>query len=344
MVVLLTGHAGFIGFHLAKKLLSMGIVVIGIDNLNPYYDVNLKKARLDQLLPFAHFTHYECDISDAPQIADIFERHKPTHVIHLAAQAGVRHSIDHPTDYIQSNIVGFFTILDQARKAKVNHFIFASSSSVYGSNCEIPFNESDTTDHPLNLYGATKKSNEVMAHAYSALYQLPVTGLRFFTVYGPWGRPDMALFKFTQSIYDHENLQVFSNGTSVRDFTYIDDIVEGITRLLDHLPHPSPTSKINDLSHQSSVAPYKIYNIGRGEPQKLIDFINALEDETGMLAFKDLLPHQPGDSPITSASTTNLFDAIGYRPRVSIKDGIKAFVAWYKDFYKVSNPDLADYS
>lgn len=336
MVVLITGHAGFIGFHTARKLLSLNIPVVGIDNLNDYYDVTLKKARLNQLKSTPQFTHYTCSVEDTAKIADIFANHKPTHVIHLAAQAGVRHSLHHPESYVTSNIQGFLSILESCRHHPVNHLVFASSSSVYGANILMPYAESHTTDHPLSFYGATKKANEVMAHAYSALYQIPTTGLRFFTVYGPWGRPDMALFKFTKALMDHAPLEVYNHGQMVRDFTYIDDIVEGIERVLNHIPTPQAPSSPNAPSNISAVAPFALYNIGRGEPQKLSDFIKALEDEIGRKGQIQPLPLQPGDSRETSACTENLFQAIGYQPKVSINEGIKNFVDWYCDYYKVN--------
>jgi len=333
--ILVTGCAGFIGFHVAKRLLADGYPVVGVDNLNDYYDVNLKKARLEQLQKFAEFSFIRASLEDRDEIGKIFSLYKPAVVIHLAAQAGVRYSLENPYAYIDSNIVGFLNILEGCRRDGVEHLIYASSSSVYGANAKMPFSEHDNVDHPLSLYGATKKANELMAHAYSHLYGLPTTGLRFFTVYGPWGRPDMALFIFTKAILEGKPIKVFNYGKMKRDFTYIDDVVEGVIRLLDKKPEPKPAWDAINPDPATSSAPYRIYNIGNNQPVELSRFIAALESALGREAQKEYLPHQDGDVPETYAVIDDLFQVVGFRPVTPIEEGIKKFVAWYKDYYGV---------
>jgi UDP-glucuronate 4-epimerase len=336
--ILVTGAAGFIGFHLTKKLLAKGADVIGIDNLNDYYDVGLKKARLSELE--THNTHnnfqfYQLDLSDRPGMADLFEQIKPEKVAHLAAQAGVRYSLTNPHAYVDSNLVGFVNILEGCRHNNVQHLVFASSSSVYGKNTKMPFSVQDNVDHPVSLYAATKKANELMAHTYSHLYSLPTTGLRFFTVYGPWGRPDMAYFLFTKAILEGKPIKVFNQGRMRRDFTYIDDIVEGIIRVLDHIPQPNPDYSSDSGSPGSSAAPYKIYNIGNNQPVELLRFIEVLEDCLGMKAQKEMLPMQPGDVPATYADIEELSQDVGFKPSTPIEVGLRRFVDWYRSYYQV---------
>jgi UDP-glucuronate 4-epimerase len=333
--ILLTGCAGFIGFHAAKRLLSAGLDVVGIDNLNDYYDVGLKKARLEQLEKFEDFSFVLASLEDREAIEDTFSDYKPTIVINLAAQAGVRYSLSNPHAYIDSNIVGFMNILESCRKHKVEHLIYASSSSVYGANTKMPFSVHDNVDHPLSLYAATKKANELMAHTYSHLYGLPTTGLRFFTVYGPWGRPDMALFIFTKAILAGKPIKVFNYGHMKRDFTYIDDVVEGLVRLLHQKPRPDPSWDPANPDPATSAAPYRLYNIGNNQPVELNRFIAALEAALGKKAQKEYLPLQAGDVPETYADIQDLFEAVGFRPTTSIEAGIAKFVAWYKDYYRV---------
>ena len=333
MIVLITGVAGFIGFHVAKRLLHQGISVVGIDNLNNYYDPSLKEARLKKLTPSKFFRFFRCDIENYESIKEIFNDCRPDQVINLAAQAGVRYSIENPNAYIQANLVGFSNILEASKNHDVSHFVYASSSSVYGGNTLMPFSESHPVDHPVSLYAATKKANELMAHTYSHLFKLPTSGLRFFTVYGPWGRPDMALFLFTKAIVAGTPIDVYNNGNMMRDFTYIDDIVESIIRLL---PKP-PTANISfDTSHpdsSSSWAPYQVFNIGNSSPVPLMDYIDALELSLGKKAIKKFLPIQPGDVPATSADTEKLSNWIDFRPSTKIEYGVSKFVSWYRDFY-----------
>ncbi|CAG9434790.1 NAD-dependent epimerase [Providencia alcalifaciens] len=330
MKYLVTGAAGFIGSAIVKKLNSLGHDVIGIDNINNYYDVNLKHTRLNNIKN-SKFKFIELDIVNKVAVSDFFMAENFDRVIHLAAQAGVRYSLQNPFAYADSNLNGHLAILEGCRQAKVKHLVYASSSSVYGVTDKMPFTTDMPTDHPVSLYAATKKANELMAHSYSHLYQLPTTGLRFFTVYGPWGRPDMALFKFTKAILAGEPIDVYNNGNLSRDFTFIDDIVEGVIRISDIIPQADPQNH-SDSPAQSS-APYRIYNIGNGQPVKLIDFISALEKALGKEAIKNFLPMQAGDVYTTWADTEDLFNVTGYRPHVSIEQGVQAFVDWYKSYY-----------
>ena len=333
MNILVTGSAGFIGSHLAQKLLEREDTVIGIDNHNDYYDIKLKEDRLNQFIDNKNYSHYRCDIADKNEIEKIFKEHKPKKVINLAAQAGVRYSIENPHAYIDSNIVGFTNILEACRHNKVSHLVNASSSSVYGANTKMPFSIHDNVDHPLSLYAASKKANELFAHTYSNLYQLPTTGLRFFTVYGPWGRPDMALFKFTKAILNNEPIQVFNYGNHKRDFTYVDDIVEGVIRVLDKPAEPNTEWTGEAPDSGSSFAPWRVYNIGNNNPIELNDYISAIEDATGVIAKKEFLPLQPGDVPETYADISDLEEFFEYKPTTKVEDGIKNFVEWYKSYY-----------
>jgi len=333
--VLVTGCAGFIGFHVAKRLLADGYPVVGVDNLNDYYDVNLKKARLAQLQKFEDFSFIRASLEDRKAIEEVFSNNSLSKVIHLAAQAGVRYSLENPYAYIDSNIVGFLNILEGCRHYGVEHLIYASSSSVYGANAKMPFSEHDNVDHPLSLYGATKKANELMAHTYSYLYGLPTTGLRFFTVYGPWGRPDMAPFIFTKDIIEGKPIKVFNYGKMKRDFTYIDDVVEGVVRLLDKKPEPNSGWDATNPDPATSSAPYRIYNVGNNQPVELSRFIAAIESALEREAQKEYLPLQAGDVPETCAAIDDLFQAVGFKPITPIEEGIKKFVVWYKDYYGV---------
>lgn len=335
MKVLVTGAAGFIGLHTSKALLDRGDEVFGADNLNAYYDVGLKNARLAQLTNRNGFHFSKLDISDRAAMAELFAEHRFDRVVHLAAQAGVRYSLENPHAYIESNVQGFLNILEGCRHAKIPHCVFASSSSVYGANTKKPFSEGDAADHPLSLYAATKKANEMMAHTYASLYGLPMTGLRFFTVYGPWGRPDMALFMFTKRILEGLPIDVFSGGHHARDFTYVDDIVEGVVRTMDKIAGPDPGWSSEAPRPDTSQAPYRIYNIGNNTPVPLTDFIALIEQETGRKAVLNMLPPQPGDVPETYANVDALMTAIGFKPETSLAEGIRRFVAWYRDFYKV---------
>ncbi|MFJ8257591.1 NAD-dependent epimerase [Peribacillus asahii] len=334
--VLVTGAAGFIGFHLSNRLLKEGYKVIGIDNINDYYDVNLKYSRLEILQSEENFTFEKVSLEDKDAVDSVFAKYKPEIVVNLAAQAGVRYSLENPHAYIESNIVGFTNILEGSRHHKVEQLIYASSSSVYGANTSLPFSVHDNVDHPISLYAATKKANELMAHTYSHLYGIPTTGLRFFTVYGPWGRPDMALFLFTKAIINGEPIKVFNNGNMMRDFTYVDDIVESIYRLTLRNPEPNPEWSGKNPDPGTSYAPYKVYNIGNNNPVKLMDFIEAIENKLGIEAKKDFMPLQAGDVPETYANVEDLFRDIDFRPQTSIKDGIGNFVDWYLEYYKIN--------
>jgi UDP-glucuronate 4-epimerase len=333
MKVLVTGSAGFIGSALTLRLLDRGDTVIGIDNHNDYYDPAIKEARLARHANHPNYTHHRIDLENSKAIEECFFTHKPQRVVNLAAQAGVRYSIENPLAYVYSNIVGFAHILEACRHYEVEHLVYASSSSVYGANTEIPFSEHHTVDHPLSLYAASKKSNELMAHTYSHLYNLPTTGLRFFTVYGPWGRPDMALFKFTKAILAGEPIQVFNYGKHRRDFTYIDDIVEGVIRVLDQPAAANPAWQSNAPDPCTSLAPWRVYNIGNNQPIELMDYISALEKALGKTAEKQLLPLQAGDVPDTFADVADLVERFHYQPATTVKEGIQRFVAWYnKEF------------
>ena len=335
MNYLVTGAAGFIGFHVSLRLLKAGYRVVGIDNLNDYYDVRLKKDRVRLLEAYPDFTFQQTDIADRAAMEQLFGCFRFDRVIHLAAQAGVRYSIENPHAYVDANIVGHLNILEGCRQQKVGHLLFASSSSVYGLNRKLPFSTEDSVDHPVSLYAATKKSNELMSHSYAHLYQLPVSGLRFFTVYGPWGRPDMALFKFTRAMLAGEAIDVYNYGKMQRDFTYIDDIVEAIFRLQDNVPTPDAGWSVESGSTAMSSAPYRIYNIGNSQPVPLMDYISALEQALGMTAKKNMLPLQPGDVLDTSADTTELYKLINFTPETPVVAGVKKFVDWYRDYYKV---------
>ncbi|MFL7023559.1 NAD-dependent epimerase [Enterovibrio norvegicus] len=333
--VLVTGVSGFIGSKVATQLLDKGMSVIGVDCLNDYYDVSLKEARLNLLLEEENFIFSKVDISCRELVTELFDEYKFDVVIHLAAQAGVRYSIDNPMAYADSNLIGHLNILEGCRHSKVKHLVYASSSSVYGLNQKTPFETNDSVDHPVSLYAATKKSNELMAHSYSHLYDLPTTGLRFFTVYGPWGRPDMAPFIFTKKILEGQTIDINNNGDMWRDFTYIDDIVEGIVRIADVIPTRNDKWTVETGTPATSSAPYSVYNIGHGSPVNLMDFIKEIESALGIEAKKNFREMQPGDVYKTYADTTDLFEATGYKPKVGLKEGVKALVDWYRDFYKV---------
>ena len=331
--ILVTGCAGFIGMHCAERLLARGAQVVGIDNLNAYYDPALKEARLARLTGHPCFRFERIDLADRAAMAGLFARVRPARVLHLAAQAGVRYSIDQPDDYTDSNLLGFGNLLQGCRTAQVQHLVFASSSSVYGGNARLPYSERDAVDHPISYYAATKKANEVMAHTYAHLYRIPVTGLRFFTVYGPWGRPDMALFKFTRAMLAGEAIDVYGEGRLVRDFTYIDDIVEGVLRVLDKPATPDPAYDPLAPNPGTSSAPYRIFNIGNSAPTVLMDYITALESALGITARKNMLPIQPGDMHSTAADMSALASWVGFAPHTPVRDGVARFVHWYKDFY-----------
>ncbi|MBN2846027.1 MAG: NAD-dependent epimerase [Deltaproteobacteria bacterium] len=335
--ILVTGSAGFIGFHLSKRLLDNGFVVFGIDNLNEYYDVTLKKSRLHILEAYDTFTFFKADISHREAVADLFKEKGFEVVVHLAAQPGVRYSLVNPDAYVSSNLVGFANILEGCRHSSIDHLIFASSSSVYGGNREIPFSVNHNVDHPISLYAATKKSNELMAHSYASLFNLPCTGLRFFTVYGPWGRPDMAYFLFTRALFEGNPIDVYNYGRMKRDFTYVDDIVGSLLKLIGKIPDADPDWKEGGSATGSSFAPYKIYNIGGSNPVELKRFIEILEQYTGRRAVKNLLPMQPGDMLETLADVGNLEETIGYRPTVGIEEGLRRFVEWYRDYYGIND-------
>jgi UDP-glucuronate 4-epimerase len=331
--VLVTGAAGFIGFHVCRTLLERGDRVTGLDNLNDYYDVNLKRDRIAQLGSPAAFTFQRLDCADRSAMSRLFEQSKFETVVHLAAQAGVRHSLTHPHDYAQANLVGFLNVLEGCRNSAVGHLVFASSSSVYGANTRMPFSVHDIADHPLSLYGATKKANELMAHAYSHLFSLPATGLRFFTVYGPWGRPDMALFKFTRAILEGTPIDVYNRGDMRRDFTYIDDVVEGIVRVTARAAAPDPAWSGDRPDPAASTAPYRLYNIGNHQPIELLRVIELLEQCLGKPAQKNLLPMQPGDVRETFAGVDDLARDVGFRPATPIEEGIERFVRWFREYY-----------
>lgn len=334
MKVLVTGTAGFIGNTLAQRLLERGDVVIGIDSLNDYYDVNLKLARLARIASHPNFIDIRADVADQSAVESAFDKHQPVRVVHLAAQAGVRYSIDNPRVYIDSNITGFINILECCRHEQIEHLVYASTSSVYGANTKQPFSVHHNVDHPMSLYAATKKANELMAHTYSSLFGLPTTGLRFFTVYGPWGRPDMALFKFTESILAGRPIDVYNFGNHRRDFTYVADIVEGVIRALDRPAPPNSSWNGDQPDSATSYAPYRLYNIGNNQPVELLRYIEVLEECLGKKAEKNLLPLQPGDVPDTYADVQDLIDDVGYRPSTPIELGIRNFVDWYLEFYQ----------
>jgi UDP-glucuronate 4-epimerase len=332
--ILVTGAAGFIGFHLSRRLLESGDEVAGLDNLNPYYDVTLKEARLSLLEKNSAFRFIRSDIADRKAMAALFEAERPDIVVNLAAQAGVRYSLENPHAYVESNLVGFMNVLEGCRHQHVRHLVFASSSSVYGANTRMPFSVHDNVDHPLSLYAATKKANELMAHTYASLYGLPCTGLRFFTVYGPWGRPDMALFLFTRAILEGRPIDVFNEGRMERDFTYIDDIVEGVARIMERIPAPDAAWNGARPDPAISFAPYRLYNIGNNRPVTLMDFIAILEGRLGRKAKKNFLPMQPGDVPATFADIDDLMADADFKPATSIEEGIGRFVAWYRDYFQ----------
>ncbi|MFV8781262.1 NAD-dependent epimerase [Microbulbifer sp. SA54] len=342
MKCLVTGNAGFIGFHVAKTLLERGDSVIGIDNVNDYYDTSLKESRLRELDNVAgqqgtdvEYRFYRGNIADKSFLDQCFSEHQFDRVIHLAAQAGVRHSIEHPEAYVESNLIGFANLLEACRHASSPHLTYASTSSVYGGNTTMPFSEDHSADHPLQFYAATKRANELMAHSYSHLFKLPTTGLRFFTVYGPWGRPDMALFKFTRLILEEKAIPVFNHGHHSRDFTYIDDIVEGVIKSSDQIASEDGNWSSADPNPSTSNAPYRVFNIGNGDPAQLSEYIEALEESLGKKAIKDLLPMQKGDIPDTHADTTRLQQAIGYKPGTGVREGVQKFVDWYRSYYSV---------
>lgn len=335
MNVFITGVAGFIGFHLARRLIDNGVGIYGIDNLNPYYDPSLKRDRLSLLKGHPLFRFEELDLTCRAGMEDLFRKERFDVVVHLAAQAGVRYSIENPHAYVDSNLVGFLHILEGCRHAAVPHLVYASSSSVYGANIKMPFSVHDNVDHPISLYAATKKANELMAHTYAGLYGLPCTGLRFFTVYGPWGRPDMALFRFTKAILEDEPIDIYNYGDMERDFTFVDDIVEGIVRIMDYIPKPDASWDGLQADPGTSFAPYRLYNIGGSHPVRLMHFIEVLENELGKKAQKNMLPLQKGDVKATVADALDLEAAIQFRPQIPVEIGIKRFVQWYREYYRV---------
>jgi UDP-glucuronate 4-epimerase len=332
--VLVTGAAGFIGFHVAQRLLESGRNVVGLDNLNSYYDPKLKEARRGQLAKFDRFSFVKLDLADRVGMSALFAEHRFAHVVHLAAQAGVRHSLIDPYAYVDANLVGFTNILEGCRHHGCRHLLFASSSSVYGANTKMPFSIHDNVDHPLSLYGASKKANELMAHAYAHLYHLPTTGLRFFTVYGPWGRPDMAMWIFASAIIAGRPIRLFNHGQMRRDFTYIDDVVEAVVRLVEHVPAGNPQWSGEAPDPGSSAAPWRIYNIGNNNPVELLEVVRLLEDAIGMKAKRELAPMQPGDVPATYADVDDLMREVGFKPATPIKDGIDRFIKWYRDYHR----------
>jgi UDP-glucuronate 4-epimerase len=331
--VLVTGAAGFIGFHLSKRLLREGFDVVGIDNINPYYDINLKRARLERLKEHGNFRFHKIDLANKPELDNIFDKSPFEVVVNLAAQAGVRYSLSHPEAYVSANLVGFGNLLEACRHNNIEHLVFASSSSVYGANTKMPFSVHHNVDHPVSLYAATKKANELMAHTYSHLYDIRCTGLRFFTVYGPWGRPDMALYLFTRAILEGKPIKVFNHGNMQRDFTYIDDIIEGVVRVMGRLPEPNSEWSGDHPDPGTSYTQYRIYNIGNNQPVNLLDFIAILEKELGKEAKKEFLDLQPGDVLATCADVDDLVSDVGFRPKTPLTEGIKRFVTWFKDFY-----------
>ncbi len=333
MKVLVTGAAGFIGFHVSKYLMKRGDEVFGIDNINDYYDPNIKLGRLDMLREFDTFSFEKMDISDKEAMENLFKTQKFDAVINLAAQAGVRYSLENPHVYMESNIVGFLNVLEGVRHHKINHLVYASSSSVYGANTLQPFSEHHNIDHPVSLYAASKKANELMAHSYSHLYDMKTTGLRFFTVYGPWGRPDMALFLFAKGILEGKPINIFNNGDMIRDFTYIDDIVEGIVRVMDNPPSGNPEWSGDNPDPATSYTNYRVFNIGNNSPVKLMDFVEAIENAVGKKAIKNFMPMQPGDVPSTCADVSELEKEVGFKPATSIQQGIDNFVAWYREYF-----------
>ena len=335
MKILVTGTAGFIGSTLALKLLERGDEVIGIDNVNDYYDVNLKLARLERVKAYDGFTEVRGDLENKELVKETFEKHQPHRVVNLAAQAGVRYSLENPYAYIEANILGYLNILENCRYNNVEHLVYASTSSVYGSHTNMPFSIHESVDHPVSLYAATKKSNELMAHTYSHLFNLPTTGLRFFTVYGPWGRPDMALFLFTKNILAGKPINVFNYGKHKRDFTYVEDIVEGVVRTLDKVATPNEDWDSNNPDPATSAAPFRVYNIGNNEPVDLEHYIHVLEECLGKKAEKNLMPLQAGDVPDTYADVSDLIKDVNYKPDTSVEDGVKRFVEWYRDYYQV---------
>jgi UDP-glucuronate 4-epimerase len=335
MTILVTGAAGFVGYHVARRLLDRGDTVVGLDNLNAYYDVSLKEARLVQLTSHPGFRFAKLDVADREGMASLFAHERPQRIVHLAAQAGVRYSIANPHAYVDSNLVGFANILEGCRHNGAEHLVYASSSSVYGGNTSLPFSEHDNIDHPVSLYAATKKANELMAHTYSHLFRLPTTGLRFFTVYGPWGRPDMALFLFTKAILEGRPIDVFNHGNMVRDFTYIDDIVEGVVRVVDRPAEAHPAFEPARPDPGTSNAPYRVFNIGNSQPTPLSEYIEALEDALGRKAQRNYLPMQPGDVPATSANTDELDAWVGFKPNTPVREGVRRFVEWYREYHGV---------
>jgi len=333
--ILVTGAAGFIGMHVSQRLLARGDIVVGLDNLNDYYDITLKEARLARLLPHPNFRFHRLDVADRPGMADLFAAERPARVIHLAAQAGVRYSLVNPHAYVDSNLQGFMSILEGSRHHGVEHLVYASSSSVYGGNTALPFSEHQNVDHPVSLYAATKKANELMAHTYSHLFRLPTTGLRFFTVYGPWGRPDMAPILFTRAMLEGRAIDVYNHGKMARDFTYIDDIVEGVIRVVDKPAQVAPQFDAARPDPAISNAPYRIFNIGNNRPTPLMDFIQALEQALGVVARKNYLPMQPGDVPATAANIDELDAWVGFRPDTTVTTGVARFADWYKSYYPI---------
>ena len=338
MEILVTGSAGFIGSEVALHLLENGHKVVGVDNLNPYYDVNLKCRRIERLKPYENYTNIQININDQDKFNKVFQNHSINKIIHLAAQAGVRHSLKSPQDYIDSNILGFLNVLEACRNFEIEHLVYASTSSVYGGNTKMPFCEDDNTNHPKSIYAATKKANELMAHSYSHLFNFPVTGLRFFTVYGPWGRPDMALFKFTKAILNNEPIDLYNNGNMRRDFTYIDDIVQGIVRTLEEVPKINSNWDSNKPNPSTSgIAPYQVYNIGNNKPVELMDCVKIIEKKLGRRSIKNYMPMQPGDVDTSWANTEELTRNVGYTPTTPIETGIHNFVEWYLDYFEVNN-------
>jgi len=335
MKILITGAAGFIGMHAALKLLERGDEVVGFDNLNAYYDPSLKAARLARLEAHPGFTFVRGALEDRSGVEELFARHRPQRVVNLAAQAGVRYSIEDPHAYVDANLVGFVNVLEGCRSAGVEHLVYASSSSVYGSNTKVPFSVTDAVDHPVSLYAATKKANELMAHTYSHLFEVPTTGLRFFTVYGPWGRPDMALFLFTKAILSGEPIRIFNHGRMRRDFTYIDDIVEGVVRVLDRPAEPDPDFDSDAPDPSTSSAPYRVFNIGNDQPTELLRYVDVLEQALGVEAVRQFEDIQPGDVPATWANVDALKEAVGFAPATPVEEGVRRFVAWYRDFYRI---------